>query len=176
MLRPAAIRRVIPVLVLTAVATMASACGDTHVGSSDLFKNISDKATPPPAVATATPTAPPTARPTAATRVTPPPVKATPKPTATPRPAPQFAIDIYGDNTGQPQFNPSPVRVYVGTVVVFTNNDNVARSVVADGGAFNSGPIAPGKSWSYTASSAGTFDYHDGTRPYAVGTLQVVSH
>jgi plastocyanin len=100
----------------------------------------------------------------------------TPPPTATPKPAAQFEVTIAGDNTGQPQFNPSPVRVYTGTIVVFTNTDTVTRSVVADHGAFSSGPIPPGKSWNYTAATAGTFDYHDGTRPYAVGTVQVVAH
>jgi hypothetical protein len=47
--------------------------------------------------------------------------------------------------------------------------------VVSDSGTFNSGPIAPGGTWSYSVGPAGTYNYHDGTRPYAVASFQAVS-
>jgi plastocyanin len=99
---------------------------------------------------------------------------ATPAPTAKPV-AQNFSIGINGDNSGSPQFNPPAARVYTGTIIVFTNKDSVPRSVVSDNGTFNSGPIAPGATWNYTAAIVGTFNYHDGTRPYAVAYFQVIS-
>jgi plastocyanin len=83
-------------------------------------------------------------------------------------------IDINGDNAGTTQFDPTPIRVAVGTVVKWVNKDSVPRSVESDTGAFSSGPIAPGATWPYKAATAGQFNYHDGTRPYAIGSLEVV--
>lgn len=86
-----------------------------------------------------------------------------------------FEIDINGDNSGTTQFDPSAARVFAGTTVRFVNKDSVARSVEADNGSFASGSIAPGGTWNYKAGTAGQFNYHDGTRPYAVGNLEVVA-
>jgi hypothetical protein len=44
---------------------------------------------------------------------------------------------------------------------------------VSDAGVFDSGPIAPGATWDWVAQGAGDYNYSDGTRPYAVGTIQV---
>ena len=152
---------------------MLAACGGTSYGSTPLVGSGSANAAL--GGGTPTPTAAPTAQPTQAAVVTSAPVS-TPPPT--PKPTPQaaaFAIGIFGDNSNQPQFNPPAARVYTGTVITFTNHDSVARSVVSDNGAFDSGPIAPGGTWKYTAATVGTFNYHDGTRPYAVAYFQVVS-
>ncbi|MBV8690918.1 MAG: hypothetical protein JOY57_04610 [Actinobacteria bacterium] len=100
---------------------------------------------------------------------------AAPRATTTAPPAQAFEIEINGDNSGTTQFDPPAARVYAGTTVKFTNKDTVARSVEADNGGFNSGPIAPNASWSYKTSAPGQFNYHDGTRPYAVGSLEVVN-
>jgi plastocyanin len=70
-------------------------------------------------------------------------------------------------------YNPYYIRVYVGGVVSVTNQDKVARSVTADQGAFDSGLIQPGQTWEYDPKSAGKFNFHDSTRPYVVGTLEV---
>ncbi len=153
-------------------SVLLAGCGGTSYGNGQSFNGLNSSqaalgaATPTPAPSAATQTAPPTTAPTAHA--------ATPPPTTKPQ-AQSFAIGIFGDNSGNPQFNPPAARVYTGTIIVFTNHDSVARSVVSDNGAFNSGPIAPGATWSYTASAAGTYNYHDGTRPYAVAYFQVVS-
>lgn len=86
-----------------------------------------------------------------------------------------FPIGIYGDVNSQnkPAFDPPDAAVYVGTPVVFTNHDTAERSVVAEGGAFKSPLIAPGASWTWVPRAAGTYNYQDGTRPYANGTIQV---
>lgn len=86
---------------------------------------------------------------------------------------PVIQISIRSDNAGS-AFDPSVVRVTKGGKVTWVNNDSTARSVEADGGAFNSGLIPPGGSWTWTATRSGRHDYHDGTRPYAVASLEVV--
>jgi plastocyanin len=102
----------------------------------------------------------------------------TTRPTATTAPAPKqqtFEIDINSDNAGATQFDPAAARVFKGTVVTWTNKDAVARSVEADNGAFRSPSIPPGGTFTLTANTPGSFNYHDGTRPYAVASLEVVN-
>jgi plastocyanin len=84
-------------------------------------------------------------------------------------------ITINGDNSTSPQFDPPTAAVYVGGLVKWVNADKATRSVVAANGAFKSPDLASGASWTYQATTAGTFDYQDGTRPYANGQLQVVA-
>ena len=84
-------------------------------------------------------------------------------------------VSINSDTSGSTQFVPSAARVFAGSLVEFVNTDTVARSVVADNGAFDSGMIPPGATWQYDATQPGSFNYHDGTRPYAVGTIEVVA-
>jgi plastocyanin len=72
-----------------------------------------------------------------------------------------------GDNF----FNPRNATANVGDTIVWTNKGNVAHDVTASNGAFSSPRnLAPGASFSYTATAAGTFAYictihvnHDGT-------------
>lgn len=95
-------------------------------------------------------------------------------PPTTEAPKPQFfEISINGDNSGTSQFNPSAVAVGKGVTVRWTNKDSVARSVEAENGAFNSGPIQPGGTFLWKADKVGAFNYTDGTRPYAVGRIEV---
>lgn len=84
-----------------------------------------------------------------------------------------FEITINADNSGTSQFDPSAVAVAKGVTVRWTNRDTVARSVEADEGAFKSGPIPPGGTFLWKADKAGAFNYSDGTRPYAVGRIEV---
>ena len=94
--------------------------------------------------------------------------------------ATHFQIKIVSDTSGQSGgFSPVQSEVYKGTIIEFTNTDTKPRSVVSDSSdpaQFNSGPIAPGATWSYTAGVAGAFAFSDGTRPYARGTFTVVNH
>jgi plastocyanin len=102
-----------------------------------------------------------------------------PKTTTAPRTATTVAatvdIAINNDNAAS-AFDPSEVKAAVGTIVTWANHDTVARSVKSDDGStFTSPSIPPGGSWSYTATKAGSFNYHDGTRPYAVAALEIVA-
>ena len=72
-----------------------------------------------------------------------------------------------GGNTGNGisminmAFSPATKTVAKGTVVTWTNNDGYDHTVTSnDGTTFNSGNIGSGKTYSYTASVAGTFEYH----------------
>ncbi len=47
-----------------------------------------------------------------------------------------------------------------GTTVQWINDDSVAHTVTADGGAFDSGSLAPGATFSFTFSQAGDFPYY----------------
>ncbi len=58
------------------------------------------------------------------------------------------------------RFNPSALTISRGTTVTWTNRDNVTHTVTSSTGAFNSGDVTSGKSFSYTFSAAGTFDYY----------------
>ena len=85
-----------------------------------------------------------------------------------------YEIKIQADQAGT-QFEPRVAQVFAGTPITWTNTDSVPRSVEFSDGSYTSGPIAPGASVTFTASRAGEYNYSDGTRPYAVGTLKVQS-
>lgn len=125
-----------------------------------------------------TTTAPPQQKASVGATTAPPTTQATaPPPTAPPTTqAEKVAIEITvnGDNSGTTQFEPSQSRVFVGSLVKWTNRDSVARSVEAADGTFASGPLEPGQSFTYRADKVGRFNYTDGTRPYAVGALEVI--
>lgn len=89
---------------------------------------------------------------------------------------PQVALDIRisGDQSGTSQFDPSAARIFEGTCARWKNTDEVARSVEADDGAFESGSIKPGGEFVWCPKAVGRFNYHDGTRPYAVAYIEVV--
>ncbi len=58
-------------------------------------------------------------------------------------------------------FSPATKTVAKGTVVKWTNNDGYSHTVTSDDGTtFDSGNIVGGGTYSYTASVAGTFNYH----------------
>lgn len=86
-----------------------------------------------------------------------------------------IAVSINADTSGAGSFDPSVARVFTGSTVRWVNKDTVARSVESDTGTFSSGSIKPGDSWSFQFKRAGKFNYHDGTRPYAVAAIEVRS-
>lgn len=72
-------------------------------------------------------------------------------------------------------YDPYYIRVFEGGVISVTNRDSTDRTVTADRGEFDSGPIAPGETWTYDATRVGKFNFHDDTRPFVVGTLEVLA-
>lgn len=70
-------------------------------------------------------------------------------------------------------FEPSTVKVKVGQEVVFTNEDGVVHTATADEGAFDSGDLEKGKSFTFTADKPGTFSYFCTPHQYMKGTIEV---
>lgn len=98
-----------------------------------------------------------------------------PTTTTTAKRAPEgYPIKIQADQAGT-QFEPRVAQVFVGTPITWTNTDSQPRSVEFSDQSYVSGPIPPGGSVTFVANRAGEFNYSDGTRPYAVGTLRVQS-
>ena len=57
-------------------------------------------------------------------------------------------------------FDPSSLTVKEGTTVTWTNNDPTIHTVTSDTGAFDSGDLAQGATFSFTFTTAGTYVYH----------------
>ena len=77
-------------------------------------------------------------------------------------------------------YNPSPVTVYVGSVIIFSNTDNVSHTfssgVPADdiiGTEFNTGILAPGDSGEWIPENVGEFSYFDMIHPWMQGLIIV---
>lgn len=169
-------RRSFLVVLLTALALVAAACGsDTQVGEgveveesdgSDVIGALRDTTTTAPPRLTedngggAATTAPPTTAP-----------PATAPPTTEARPS--LVIEIQSDTEGF-AFDPQVGQVRAGSIVRWVNQDTQVRSVVFSDNSFTTGDIPPGGHFDYRADRPGTFNYTDGTRPYAQGQLRVV--
>lgn len=168
--------------ILIALATLAlllAACGeDTAVGNDATFEFDQEQAdalggsTTTTAAPTGDTVPEATTTTVAGATTTAPPQEVT---TTLPPEQQEVSIEvlIQEDATGQ-AFKERIVAVPVGGKVRFVNRTSAPRSVVADNGAFDSGLIAPGAVWIWIADAPGTYNYTDGTRPYAVGTVDVV--
>jgi plastocyanin len=70
------------------------------------------------------------------------------------------------------KYHPPTLEVAKGTKVVFSNSADVAHTVT-DNGAFNSGHIKPGESFSVRFEQKGTFRYHCEIHPFMHGKIVV---
>ena len=71
-------------------------------------------------------------------------------------------------------FSPTPLTVPVGTKVMWTNQQTqVPHTVTSDSGAFDSGTLQSGASFSFTFAQAGTFAYHCTIHPNMHGMVIV---
>ncbi len=73
----------------------------------------------------------------------------------------------------QMHFNPQAVSVTVGDTVQWKNEDIFTHTVTADDGSFDSGPIAPGQSWTKRFTVPRTFGYHCRPHPNMTAQLSV---
>jgi plastocyanin len=93
----------------------------------------------------------------------------------TPQGNADVTIEIQSRN-GSNSYSPNPATVAVGQKVAWHNADNMTHTATGNGGQFNTGDIAPGKTSAIvTFSTAGTINYHCSLHPDMTGTLTITS-
>src|SRR5262249_53028728 len=70
-------------------------------------------------------------------------------------------------------FAPAELTVSAGTTVTFDNHDDIPHSVVEKSKLFRSQALDTDESFSFTFTSAGTYDYFCGLHPHMVGKIIV---
>jgi len=70
-------------------------------------------------------------------------------------------------------FTPKELTVAVGTTVKWVNHDDIPHTVVEKTTTFRSKALDTDDSYSFTFTSAGTFDYFCGLHPHMVGQVIV---
>ncbi|HLZ80858.1 MAG TPA: plastocyanin/azurin family copper-binding protein [Ktedonobacteraceae bacterium] len=100
----------------------------------------------------------------------------TPTATTAPTGATQ-TVTITTDSSGQFAFSPKSLTISVGTTVIWKNTTQAPHTVTSnDGKSFNTGdstPVAPGSTFSFKFTKAGTFAYHCNFHPFMTATLIV---
>ena len=69
-------------------------------------------------------------------------------------------------------FSPATLNLKTGQQVTWTNKQDIAHTVTADGGAFDH-QMPPGATFSFTFDKAGSFPYHCTIHPSMTATIQV---
>ena len=70
-------------------------------------------------------------------------------------------------------FTPKELTIAVGTTVKWVNHDDIPHTVVEKKTTFRSKALDTDDSYSFTFTSAGTFDYFCGLHPHMVGQIIV---
>jgi plastocyanin len=70
-------------------------------------------------------------------------------------------------------FTPKELTIAVGTTVKWVNHDDIPHTVVEKKTTFRSKALDTDDSYSFTFTSAGTFDYFCGLHPHMVGQVIV---
>jgi plastocyanin len=70
-------------------------------------------------------------------------------------------------------FDPASLDVPLGTTVTWTNTDGTQHTVTANDGAFDSGALSQGSTFSQTFDTAGTFQYACRFHPSMQATITV---
>jgi plastocyanin len=77
-------------------------------------------------------------------------------------------------------YNPSPLTVSVGSTVIWTNNDNTGHTVTEGNpsgttptNGFDSGILAPGKTFSHNFDTTGIIQYYCTLHPTMLGKIIV---
>jgi len=96
-----------------------------------------------------------------------------PGPSPTPTPPPARLVITVVTNGGSMSYAPNPATARVGQRIVWVNADAVTHTATANGGAFDTGFLAPGETSAAVTLPAGTFPYRCGVHPSMVATLIV---
>jgi len=75
-------------------------------------------------------------------------------------------LDAYG-------FDQPTLGVNVGDTVTLTNTGNMPHTVTAADGSFDSGPLNPGDTFSFTFSAPGTYKYACSPHPWMTAAVTV---
>ncbi|MGZ4904236.1 MAG: cupredoxin domain-containing protein [Halobacteriota archaeon] len=70
-------------------------------------------------------------------------------------------------------FNPSSLTITKGANVTWTNDDSTTHTVTSDTGAFDSGNLSPGATYTRQFNDTGTFPYHCTIHPFMKATITV---
>lgn len=71
-------------------------------------------------------------------------------------------------------FSPASITVHVGQTVTWKNNGPSPHTVTSNTGAWDSGTLNAGATFSQTFSTAGTFAYHCSIHPTMMATVVVM--
>jgi plastocyanin len=95
----------------------------------------------------------------------------TPDTSNTPVPTVESSVTSNTVNIQNFTFNPATLTVKKGTTVTWTNNDSVAHQLKS--AAFNSTGLTNDQTFSFTFTTAGTFDYACAIHPSMTGKIIV---
>jgi plastocyanin len=70
-------------------------------------------------------------------------------------------------------FDASSITIEAGSTVTWTNDGDATHTVTADDGAFDSGDLAAGETFSFTFDEPGTYSYHCDIHPDMVAEVIV---
>jgi plastocyanin len=82
-------------------------------------------------------------------------------------------IPMGAQTLGNRAYDPGEVSVPVGGTVTWVNTDRASHTTTSNAAGWDSGIIAPGREFSSTFPTAGTFQYHCAIHPGMVGTVVV---
>lgn len=94
-------------------------------------------------------------------------------PAASPTPAAAAPVAANAVQIENFAFTPATVTVPVGTTVTWTNHDEEPHNVTATDGSFHSPGMGTGATYTYTFTTAGTFDYDCTIHPFMHATVVV---
>jgi len=104
------------------------------------------------------------------------PAVATPTPTvkATPLPGLSQVVLIVNNSDGSFGFSPATLTIRAGTTVTWKNMSAAPHTVTSDDGqTFDSGNIAPGGTFTFKFTVAGSYSYHCNIHPYMRATVSL---
>lgn len=71
----------------------------------------------------------------------------------------RITIPADAETLGDEAFGPNPREIAAGTAVTWTNADDQPHTVTSFNGLFDSGPLDPGESFTYTFTQAEDYSY-----------------
>ena len=88
---------------------------------------------------------------------------------------PGEAVAVNAVSVGDNFFQPGSITIQAGTAVEWKNTGNLPHTVTAVSGAFDSGMLKKGQTFSQTFEAPGTFPYNCSFHPEMVGSVVVES-